>query len=100
MKRKIPEIFKKINLKDKEEKKLARFKDTFPDDYLNVRKVNLVISPHGLDVSTEYKGKTQKYLDNYEKNLIFIVPNEDTGEEEDHGIGGSVKSSFLSPLEN
>ena len=79
---------------------MAGIKDTFPGNYLNVRKVNLVTFPHKLDVTSEYKGITQENLDNYEKNLIIIVPNDDTEEEEDHGIGGSVKSSFLSPLEN
>ena len=84
-----------MNLKDKEEKSLAGIKDTFPDNYLNVRKVNLVTSPHRLDVSTEYKGVTLENLDNYERNLIFIVPNDDTGDEEgDYGISGSVKSNF------
>ena len=96
--KKIPEFFKKMSLEAKGERRLARIKDTFPDDYLKVRKMKLVSTLPSFDGSPEYRGVAPVELDRYERNLIFIVPNnKDEDEDGDHGIAGSVELENADP---
>ena len=78
--------------------RLARVKDTFPDDHLRVRNVKLVSPPPSLDGSPEYKGVALAELDRHVKNLIVIVPNDEAEKDDgDDGIAGSEELSQPAP---